>query len=102
MAEIRWTESAFLDLEAIGQYIAKDSPYQADRVVNEIRTTPRLLKEHPEIGRVVSETAREDIRELLYGNYRIIYFVQPNICNIIAVYHAARNIKKREITKRLK
>lgn len=72
MAEIRWTESAFLDLEAIGQYIAKDSPYQADRVVNEIRTTPRLLKEHPEIGRVVSETAREDIRELLYGNYRII------------------------------
>lgn len=41
-------------------------------------------------GRVVPEVGREDIREILLGNYRIIYRVLPDESEILTVYHGAR------------
>ncbi|UPT67006.1 MAG: type II toxin-antitoxin system RelE/ParE family toxin [Sphingobacteriales bacterium JAD_PAG50586_3] len=102
MAQIKWADSAYLDLEEIGRFIAQDSPLQADKIVTAIVSTPFLLIDYPEIGRIVPEVNRKNIRELIYGNYRIIYFLHKDVANIVAVYHAARKITRKAIVKRTK
>ena len=45
------------------------------------------LIDFPQIGRVVSETNREDIRELLYKNYRVIYWLDGEVVNLLTIHH---------------
>ena len=49
-------------------------------------------------GRPVPEVGREEIRELLYGNYRIIYrFDEPDSISVLTVRHARRPLDLSEI-----
>jgi plasmid stabilization system protein ParE len=47
----------------------------------------------PFSGRIVPEFETEQIREVIEGSYRIIYYVKPEQIDVIAVLHAARNIE---------
>ena len=58
-----------------------------------MKSVDRLVQ-FPFSGSVVPETNREDIRELIHGNYRIIYRTRPKIVEIISVYHSARLFDK--------
>src|SRR5437667_10850 len=73
MKRIRWTEPARDDLRAIHKYIARDSEIYAQRMVDRILRRVEMLETFPEIGGQVEELGRKDIRELIEGNYRIIY-----------------------------
>jgi plasmid stabilization system protein ParE len=44
----------------------------------------------------VPELGRDDIREVLRGNYRIIYRILPTRVEILAVYHAAQLLDESE------
>jgi plasmid stabilization system protein ParE len=44
-------------------------------------------------GRLVPEFETEQIREVIEGSYRIIYYIKPEQIDVIAVLHAARNIE---------
>jgi plasmid stabilization system protein ParE len=46
------------------------------------------------MGRTVPEANRNDIRELIYQGYRIIYQVDDaqQIASVVAVIHGSRNI----------
>ncbi len=57
MVEIIWTNQALLDLEGIGDYIAKDSPVYvyASIIVDKLFHKPNLLKSNSRIGRIVPE-----------------------------------------------
>ncbi|MBC1197707.1 MAG: type II toxin-antitoxin system RelE/ParE family toxin [Microcystis panniformis] len=47
----------------------------------------------PFSGRLVPEFETEQIREVIEGSYRIIYYIKPEQIDVIAVLHAARNIE---------
>ncbi|MCG8652670.1 MAG: type II toxin-antitoxin system RelE/ParE family toxin [Pirellulales bacterium] len=47
------------------------------------------LKQFPYSGEVVPEVGREDLREVLQGNYRIIYRVSDRRIDILAVFHSS-------------
>jgi plasmid stabilization system protein ParE len=52
------------------------------------------------IGRAVPETAKEYIRELIHGNYRIIYcFVSSDQTDILPVHHSANRLDLEELGK---
>jgi addiction module RelE/StbE family toxin len=70
-----WTETAKQDLQAIRRYIATDNPAAAKRWVDRLKTRARSALLTPLAGRKVPELLREDIRELIEGNYRIVYQV---------------------------
>jgi plasmid stabilization system protein ParE len=54
-----------------------------------------VLEQHPKIGRKVPEFNNELIRELIEGNYRIIYRVESeDQIGIARVHHAARLLKE--------
>lgn len=92
--KIIWTEPAILDLETIKEYIAKDSEYYASRFVEKVIYAVEKLIGFPRLGRQVPELNKDEIRELLYNNYRIIYKLNSTELYILAVIHAARELNK--------
>jgi toxin ParE1/3/4 len=88
------TLPAFEDLENIRNYIKKDSSFYSNVYIEKILDSIAILQDFPEIGRIVPEFNEQNIREKIFGNYRIIYEITTKQINIIAVIHGARNIKK--------
>ena len=72
-----WSPEAADDLEAIADYIGRDSPAYARSVAAKILATVRTLPEFPHIGRVVPEIGDPAVRERLVFSYRLIYRVAP-------------------------
>ena len=88
--EVRWSPEAIEDLDAIAEYIARDSEYYARAVVTETVSASRSTGEFPMIGRIVPEIGGENIRERVIVNYRLIYRIEPKRILIVAVIHGKR------------
>ena len=100
MAEIVWTDQSVADLKDIFDYISKDSKRYAEIQVKRIKTKTRILKAQPESGRIVPELGILQIREIIEGNYRIVYRLQdPKLIEILTIHHSARDFESREIEK---
>lgn len=52
---VKWSPQALADIEAIAEYIERDSPFYAKAVVTKIIGVTRQLSEFPLSGRVVPE-----------------------------------------------
>ncbi|MBK6617254.1 MAG: type II toxin-antitoxin system RelE/ParE family toxin [Nitrosomonas sp.] len=88
--EIRWSPEAIEDLEAIAEYIARDSEFYARAVVTEILSVSRSIGEFPLIGRIVPEIGDERVRERFIYSYRLVYRVESVRILIVAVIHGKR------------
>lgn len=93
---IEWTEPAVLDLESIWNYIRRDSEYYATRFIEKIIEAVEKLERFPKIGRLVPEAEEENIRELLFYNYRIIYRIEEKRILILTVIHGVRDLSKKK------
>ena len=90
MVSVRWTDNAVENLVDIGDYIGKDSIKYAKIVVKNLFISTNVLKRHPRIGRMVPEINNPSIRELIRGNYRIVYrLIDERHIDIITVHHSA-------------
>jgi toxin ParE1/3/4 len=84
--------SAESDLSDIVAYIARHNQQAAIRLGNALIARSESLAQFPEMGRIVPEFARPDLREIVYRSYRIIYRLsadQPTV-EIVRYWHAAR------------
>jgi toxin ParE1/3/4 len=68
MAEIRWTLEAVKWLQDIHDYISKDNPNAAQKVISDIYEKAQILKEFPEIGYRYRNEPDGEIRILLFGH----------------------------------
>ena len=82
--KIVWSPLALDKLETTAKFIALDKPLAADKWVNDIFDCTELLGSQPELGREVPELLGSHYRELIFGNYRIIYNVGNEI-NILTL-----------------
>jgi toxin ParE1/3/4 len=92
MAKVTWTEQALEDLEAVCLFIARDTPRYAELFADQVFKATDRLGDFPLSARVVPEIGRENIREIILGNYRIIYRVLPKEVEILTVHHGAREL----------
>lgn len=93
MVQIIWTNTALDWLRRIHDYIAKDSPSAAQRVVNGIYEKSLLLKSFPRLGYRFEEIDDREVRILLYGHYQIAYQIESDDeIRILGVFHAAMNL----------
>jgi toxin ParE1/3/4 len=90
--EIRWTPQAADDLQAIHDFIARDSPRYARAEVERIVAAVDQLEVFPQSGRVVPEHRREDVRELIERPYRIVYRTRSEAVIILMIFRASRLI----------
>ncbi len=92
--KVHWTDTAREHLCAIHDYIARNSPPYALRVVDRLTRRSEQIAAFPLSGRTVPEFEHGQIREVLEGAYRIIYYVKPDQVDVLAVIHGAREIPK--------
>lgn len=103
MARLNWTEQSKNDLISIAEFIAQDSVKFARITIQNIRNAAQQLKLYPLSGRIVPEAKNNSIRELIHGNYRIIYLIRENqTVDILTVHHAAKSLISEEIINQLK
>jgi toxin ParE1/3/4 len=89
---IKWTQSAWNDLEAAADYISKDSPRYAASFVQEVRDAARSLNTLAFRGRVVPEFNDTNIRELFLKSYRLIYQITAQQIYVLGLIHGARDL----------
>ena len=98
MVKIVWTELSISDLREIFEYIADDSVRYASITANKVYQRVQPLADHPLLGRIAPEFNEKNIRELIEGNYRIIYRIKSEIqIDVLRIYHTARLLKKKNL-----
>ena len=97
--KIFWTKEALLRLQEIEEYISRDNPIGAIEFVDKLITVAETIIDNPKKGRIVPELSLENIRELLYQNYRIVYLVKKNSADILTVFEGHQLLKKEEVFK---
>ncbi len=90
MARLIWSPRAIQDLTDICDYIALDSEQYArlfaERVVGIVESIPN----HPKLGAKVPEYDRDDLRERIFQNYRIVYRLSPELIEVVSIVLGAR------------
>lgn len=91
-----WSREALDDIEAIAEYISRDSAYYATHVVEQLLDLCESLPKHPKMGRNVPEFNDPDVRERFLYSYRLIYEVKGDAIHILAVIHGKRLLESVE------
>jgi toxin ParE1/3/4 len=90
--KIEWTPGASRDLDDIQAFIARNSTFYATRFIARLVRAADQLERHPNLGRRVPEFQRDNIREIIFQNYRIIYSLDETLIRVLAVLHGARQL----------
>ena len=92
-----WSPLAIDRASEIAEYIALDKPAAADKWINTLFSKVEQLKFSPKSGRVVPEIGDEQFRELIYGNYRIIYRIEKKQVSILTIRHGKQILPMEDI-----
>jgi addiction module RelE/StbE family toxin len=103
MVKIIWTQRSLTDLKSIVEFISRDSIKYASLTIERLINVTSNLETNPRIGRMVPEMIKQDkIREILYGNYRIIYKITSIMTvHILTVHHSSKRLRQTSL-RRLK
>ena len=92
MVEISWSDRSKKDLKEIEECISKDSARYAENQIKRIINRVEVLFFSLHSGRMIPELQKKNYRELIEGNYRIMYRVKSATkVEIITVFHGRRN-----------
>lgn len=73
---VKWSDNSKKQLASIFSYIAEDSKVYALKMINSITDQTRKLENFPKMGKIVSEFNNENIREIYFTPYCIVYFIE--------------------------
>lgn len=94
---IIWSPLAIDRTSEIAEYIARDNLTAAEDWINKVFAKVDQLGRFPESGRSVPEINNQKIRELIYGNYRIIYRIEEKRLSILTLRHVKQILPADEI-----
>ncbi|MFQ5651778.1 MAG: type II toxin-antitoxin system RelE/ParE family toxin [bacterium] len=89
---IVFSSRAKADLAECVKFIAYDKPQAARKWAAHIRQSVLKLSDHPKIGRAVPEYGDESIRDIIKGQYRIVYKIDEknDTVVIVTIHHTKR------------
>jgi toxin ParE1/3/4 len=93
---VLWTETAIRDLEGLIDYIARDAPINAGKILSQLQFKAESLNIAPERGRLVPELLRHGLavwRELIARPYRILYRIEGKTVYVLAVLDSRRDLE---------
>ena len=91
MAEVSRTRTALRDLDEIWDFIARDNPDAAGRMIDRIAERCQLYAEQPLLGAACPQLAT-DPRQFPVGNYVVFYQPRDDGILVVRVLHGARDI----------
>jgi len=95
MGQVTWSVQARSDLDTIVDHIAADSPSRAEAFHWDALRSSIVLGSHPRAGHPVPEVADPDIREIQFGNYRVIHWVKSEaMVVVLTIRHGKRRLPR--------
>ncbi|MCG3180855.1 MAG: Toxin RelE4 [Phycisphaerae bacterium] len=91
MAEVIWSPAALEDVQAIADYISRDSPHHAALFVTRLVEAAEELADFPQVGRVIPEIGEPTAREIILRPYRIMYRIEGEKVLLTGIIHGARD-----------
>ena len=91
--DLKWTIRGKIELKRVVAYIAEDNPFAASDFYERVILTSQQLTHAPLSGRVYrSKHPCFDLRELIIGNYRLVYRVvaKERKVEVLSIFHGAR------------
>ena len=92
-----WSPLALERLNEIADYIAENNLEAAKLFVLDVFGVVDRLKTFPNSGRVVPEVKRQNLREIIFKNYRVVYRVERKRVSILTVRHGKQLLPLDEI-----
>lgn len=90
--EVILTDRFLERVEKFSDYIALDHIPTAIKWAWEVFDRCEQLRSHPKSGRIVPEFARPEIRELIHGNYRLIYEIKTKQIDMLTIWHTSQEL----------
>jgi len=97
--KIIWSPLSLDRIVEISDFIAEDKPGASVKWVDSVFEEVERLIKFPELGRKVPEINHRDTREILLGNYRIIYRIEEKSINVLTVRHGKQMLSKKDLSK---
>jgi toxin ParE1/3/4 len=94
--QVVWTDPALERVDEIALNIARDNPDAATRWAVELFDAVGQLVDFPESGRVVPEVGAREVRELIFGAYRVFYRVGSRV-EVLSVRHGSQLLRADEV-----
>ncbi|OGR97324.1 MAG: plasmid stabilization protein [Elusimicrobia bacterium RBG_16_66_12] len=95
---IVWSPLALDRVGEISDYIARESVSAARNWADSIFAKVKRLERFPKSGRAVPEIRRLSIREIIHGDYRVIYRIKREQIAILTVRHGKQELSRRELS----
>ena len=92
-----WSEQSRSDLAAIHSFIARDSAFYADRMVQRLILRAERISRHPFSGHPVHDYQEEILKEVQENPYRIIYRPSDDRVEIVTIIHFRQILKKTKL-----
>jgi plasmid stabilization system protein ParE len=92
-----WAPRAVTCAAEIAEYIAADRPAAATGWVQGLFAKAAMLRRHARLGEKVPELNRDEMRQVRFGKYRIIYRLDPKRVVVLTVRHYARHWDPAEV-----
>ena len=99
--KVVWTEHAVQCLTEIEDYIAMDDPATAVVFVERLIRRTDILVDQPQAGRTVPEVPGRELRELIEGNYRLVYRITGFTAEMLTVFEAHKSFNIDETERRV-
>jgi toxin ParE1/3/4 len=92
--ELIWSPRSVADLEEIRDFIEADSPAWAELTVRRLVAAVERLRQFPDSGRMVPERHSPILREVILGNFRIVYRRGSDVVEIVTVFRGSRDVSE--------
>lgn len=83
--EILWSPSAFQQLESVYKSMAESASFVAGPFVERWLDMVEEILRYPDIGKRLDEFQPEEIRERIFGGYRLVYEVDGSSIAVLAI-----------------
>lgn len=94
---IVWSDQARRDLEAIRDFIARDSEFYAQQQITRIVERVEYISAMPTMGHRVHEHPSLAMREMHEGHYRIIYTFDDEDLQVVTIVHMKQMLKRQRL-----
>jgi plasmid stabilization system protein ParE len=88
---VEWSPEALERVTELAEWIALNNEEAAVQWVDDIFARVEKLSHSPRSGRMVPEEMRDELREVIWKKYRIIYRLEDGKINIVTVVHSRQN-----------
>lgn len=94
--EVIWTKQSVIQLNKYADFIAEDNVLAAEKWVLNLLGKTDQLSNLPQSGRIVPEYNDLNIREIIEGDYRLIYRIKGEKVYVQSVRHSRQDLKKKK------